>query len=65
MKCSLRGEAEENHSISFREALGSHSTKGEQTFNSYGDRTPEIYRDYGFLEELPRRWSILGPGVVR
>lgn len=33
--------------------------RGEQLFNSYGQGTPEIYRDYGFIE-FPQRWDING-----
>jgi len=33
-------------------------TAGEQLYNSYGIYTPEIFRDYGFVEQLPQRWYI-------
>lgn len=49
---------------------------GEQIYNSYdmceecnadavdsGYGTPEIFRDYGFIEDLPQRWSFQ-PGAV-
>ena len=31
---------------------------GEQLYNSYGTLTPEIFRDYGFVEQLPQRWYV-------
>eukprot|EP00633_Aureoumbra_lagunensis_P005730 CAMPEP_0197319530 /NCGR_PEP_ID=MMETSP0891-20130614/55219_1 /TAXON_ID=44058 ORGANISM="Aureoumbra lagunensis, Strain CCMP1510" /NCGR_SAMPLE_ID=MMETSP0891 /ASSEMBLY_ACC=CAM_ASM_000534 /LENGTH=283 /DNA_ID=CAMNT_0042810501 /DNA_START=196 /DNA_END=1047 /DNA_ORIENTATION=+ len=36
--------------------------KGEQLFNSYGEGTPELFRDYGFVEPYPQLWD-LGNGI--
>ena len=30
--------------------------EGEQLYNSYGDGAPDIFRDYGFVEQTPARW---------
>ena len=35
---------------------------GEEIFNSFGDSTPEIFRDYGFVEPQPQQWWFLSGG---
>ncbi|KAJ1456031.1 hypothetical protein M885DRAFT_587338 [Pelagophyceae sp. CCMP2097] len=36
--------------------------KGDELFNSYGSGTSALFRDYGFVENLPQRWGALPGG---
>jgi len=31
--------------------------KGEEIYNSYGNSTSEMFRDYGFIETIPQMWK--------
>ena len=35
---------------------------GDEIFNSFGVGTPEIFRDYGFVEPQPQQWWFLSGG---
>lgn len=32
---------------------------GDEIFNSYGVSTPELFRDYGFVEAYPQTWDLV------
>ena len=31
---------------------------GEQLYNTYGSKSGEIFRDYGFVEDYPQEWWV-------
>ena len=35
--------------------------KGEQLYYGYGEGTDELFRDYGFVERMPQKWSFTIP----
>ena len=49
-------KVEEGESISI--IAGRDINAGEEIFNTYGEGTLELFRDYGFVEPLPRVWNL-------
>ncbi len=49
-------KVEEGESISI--IAGRDISAGEEIFNTYGEGTLELFRDYGFVEPLPRVWNL-------
>ena len=51
-------KVEEGESISI--IAGRDINAGEEIFNTYGEGTLELFRDYGFVEPHPRVWNLGG-----